>query len=340
MRCGARPARCRSARSGSRTPIATYRRASPQSRSARGHAPCEWAASARLARTPAAPTRGRFSSRATLPAGSPPRRAAVERGQGPRLSRNPKSTMVGLRHHRRPHERRLFRPGPIVPDRGAGSARLPAVAQCTAKRRHPKRGRDRSGRTRASDGDPGAWSTRPGRLDTPLDWQGAGVNRETESTTDPVRRAVQELERRRRTETVPRRCTLSPPEAFSADPAPPEALERLCPGIDRAETGRKARAVAGRIGSSCAGWARPPTPAEFYEAVRAERPSERQKAVVLMWVTEATTHEIMAAWAQRAYTFRQLARAAARAGLTYPAPIQQLNYIAAPFPQRDGPRPA
>ena len=101
----------------------------------------------------------------------------------------------------------LFRPGPIVPDRGAGSARLPAVAQCTAKRRHPKRGRGRSGEPERRMATPGAWSTRPGRLDTPLDWQGAGVNRETESTTDPVRRAVQELERRRRTETVPRRCT-------------------------------------------------------------------------------------------------------------------------------------
>ena len=57
-----------------------------------------------------------------------------------------------------------------------------------------------------------------------------------------------------------------------------------------------------------------------------------------MWVTEATTHEIMAAWAQHAYTFRQLARAAAAAGLTYPGPIQQLNYIAAPLHERDGPR--
>ena len=81
-----------------------------------------------------------------------------------------------------------------------------------------------------------------------------------------------------------------------------------------------------------------PDTGEFYEAVRAERPSERQKAVVLMWVTEATTHEIMAAWAQHAYTFRQLARAAAAAGLTYPGPIQQLNYIAAPLHERDGPR--
>ncbi len=143
-------------------------------------------------------------------------------------------------------------------------------------------------------------------------------------------RAEKELERRRSTETIPQRCELKPPEAFSADPAPPEALERLCPGIDPGETGRNARAVAGRIGSSCAGWARPPTPAEFYEAVRAGRPTERQKAIVLMWVTEATSHEIMAAWAQRAYTFRQLARAAAAAGLTYPAPIQQLNYIATP----------
>ncbi len=136
------------------------------------------------------------------------------------------------------------------------------------------------------------------------------------------------------------RCALRPPEAFSAEPAPPEALERLCPGIDPAQTGRHARAVAGRIGSSCAGWERPPTPAEFYEAVRAERPSERQKAIVLMWVGEATTHEIMAAWAQHAYTFRQLARAAALAGVTCPGPIQQLNYIAAPVregsPRRNG----
>lgn len=164
------------------------------------------------------------------------------------------------------------------------------------------------------------------------------MNRETEATADPGQRVDEELERRRRTETLPRRCTLSPAEAFSADPAPPEALERLCPGIDPAETGRRARAVAARIGSSCAGWAKPPTPAEFYDAVRAEEPSERQKAIVLMWVSEATTHEIMAAWAQHAYTFRQLARAAARAGLTYPASIQQLNYIATPYPEPDEPR--
>ena len=72
--------------------------------------------------------------------------------------------------------------------------------------------------------------------------------------------------------------------------------------------------------------------------MRAEQPSERQKAIVLMWVSEATTHEIMAAWAQHAYTFRQLARAAAAAGLAYPAPIRQLNYIATPVHERDEPR--
>ena len=63
------------------------------------------------------------------------------------------------------------------------------------------------------------------------------VNRETEATTDPGLRVAEELERRRRAQTLPRRCALSPPEAFSADPAPPEALARLCPGIDPAETG-------------------------------------------------------------------------------------------------------
>ena len=161
------------------------------------------------------------------------------------------------------------------------------------------------------------------------------MNEETKASRGLGQRVEEEIERRRSTETIPRRCELRPPEAFSADPAPPEALARLCPGIDQAETGRNARAVAGRIGSSCAGWARPPTPGEFYEAVRVEHPTERQKAIVLMWVTEATTHEIMAAWAQHAYTFRQLARAATTAGLTYPARIQQLNYIAAPVDERD-----
>ena len=164
------------------------------------------------------------------------------------------------------------------------------------------------------------------------------MNREMKTGRDLGRRAEREIERRRRTETIPRRCELRPPEAFSAAPAPPEAIDRLCPGVDPAETGPNARAVAGRIGSSCAGWAKPPTPKEFYDAVRAGRPTERQKAIVLMWATEATTHEIMAAWAQHAYTFRQLARAATAAGLTYPAPIQQLNYIAAPGQESDEPR--
>ncbi len=161
--------------------------------------------------------------------------------------------------------------------------------------------------------------------------RGTRVDRKTKANPGLDQRVEWELERRRRTEAIPRRCELRPPEAFSADPAPPEALDSLCPGVDPAETGRNARAVEGRIGSSCAGWAKPPTPGEFYEAVRAGRPTERQKAIVLMWVTEATTHELMAAWAQHAYTFRQLAQAAAAAGLTYPAPIQQLNYIATPL---------
>ena len=73
-------------------------------------------------------------------------------------------------------------------------------------------------------------------------------------------------ERRRRFDEEARRCKLKPPEAFNDEPAPPEALQSLCPGLDPALTGRRSHAVEWRIARSCCGWRRPPTTEEFYDA--------------------------------------------------------------------------
>ena len=60
---------------------------------------------------------------------------------------------------------------------------------------------------------------------------------------------------------------------------------------------------------------RRPTAAEFYEAVRAEVPTERQRALLDTWATEAEWEELLAAWTEHAYTFHELAAALHRAGL-------------------------
>ena len=100
-------------------------------------------------------------------------------------------------------------------------------------------------------------------------------------------------------------------------------FQRLCkPG---AGTGRHAAAVHRRIMSSCAGWKRRPTTEEFYEAVRATRPTVRQQAIVDMWAREATFQELLEAWAQRAYTDRQLVRALHLADFNCADRIREIN---------------
>lgn len=105
-------------------------------------------------------------------------------------------------------------------------------------------------------------------------------------------------------------CDLLPPSAF---PGPPEvrpipALRRRA-GIGDSETGRNSRTVRWRFCSSCAGWPRPPTPAEFHEAVRAANPDRRQRAVLRTWLIEATNREIARVWIEEAYTWPMLVAA-------------------------------
>ncbi len=120
--------------------------------------------------------------------------------------------------------------------------------------------------------------------------------------------------RREREENLPGRVRLLPPERFSDEPATSEDFARACERGDPALTGRNSDAVHWRIVNSCSGWKQRPTAGEFYDAIHAEDPTGRQKALISMWANEADWRELLQAWAQRAYTLQALVRALHRAG--------------------------
>ena len=129
---------------------------------------------------------------------------------------------------------------------------------------------------------------------------------------------------RRQAERNPRRpATLPPPGAFSDRPAAEDEIRRLC--APHAPRGRHARAVQRRLASGCAGWKRRPTADEFYDAVRAEQPTDRQASIVRMWGAEATVAELIEAWVQQAYTLRQLVAALRRAKFACAPRIHKIN---------------
>lgn len=66
--------------------------------------------------------------------------------------------------------------------------------------------------------------------------------------------------------------------------------------------------VGGRLASSTAGWERPPTGAEFHEAAQQRAPNARQRAILRVFLTEATEDEWIQAWTERAFTWRAILR--------------------------------
>ena len=86
--------------------------------------------------------------------------------------------------------------------------------------------------------------------------------------------------------------------------------------------------VRSRIGSSCCGWAVQPTTAEFYDAIRAEAPTTRQRALIRMWAREAEPAQIVLAWAEEVYTFRELVAAFHRAEADHPLVARAFNRLA------------
>ena len=108
--------------------------------------------------------------------------------------------------------------------------------------------------------------------------------------------------------------TLRAPERFADTVASDEETLRLGGGNDLRHVGPNSVTIMLRLSTSCAGWRDPPTAAEFHDAVRAPEPTARQRAILGAFAREADWRELIAAWAERAYTIRELVTALHRAG--------------------------
>lgn len=109
--------------------------------------------------------------------------------------------------------------------------------------------------------------------------------------------------------------TLLPPGCFDAEPAGERYTELLRADVPGRGSGADSPTVQLWLGCRCAGWAAPPTGEEFHAAFRAAEPSRRQVAILDAWANQAAWTEALQAWAEHAYTLRELAAALHRAGL-------------------------
>lgn len=111
-------------------------------------------------------------------------------------------------------------------------------------------------------------------------------------------------------------CDLLPPEAFP-DAPPTERERRIFRSVPMGVDARDSPTVWHRLASSCSGWAEPPTPAEFYDTVRTVNPTRRQREIVRTWAAEAETGEVIRAWVEGVYTWRQLVGALHRSNAAW-----------------------
>ena len=123
------------------------------------------------------------------------------------------------------------------------------------------------------------------------------------------------------------------PEVFRDEGPTEEESRRLGRGRNRDETGRNSITVKLRLAGSCAGWRKRPSSGEFYDAVRAAEPDRRQRAILHSFVQEAAWYELIAAWAEGAYTLRELVEALHRAGHAECRAARTLNRWAAAPPE-------
>ena len=145
---------------------------------------------------------------------------------------------------------------------------------------------------------------------------------------DTLTWARRETARRRREENGDRLVGLAPPEAFSDEYAPVERLARVRPGADPAETGPDSRTIRGLLCGACAGWGKPPTSAELYDALRAERLDRRQRSVAAVLINEASFEELVNAHTERVFTWRQLVRAMHQRDVVPAARVREVNRFA------------
>ena len=120
-------------------------------------------------------------------------------------------------------------------------------------------------------------------------------------------------------EELGRRNELLPPEHFTDELAPASAYfdhSTHWPEPEPQKRGGQSPALQDIINGSCQGWQVRPTGAELHEAFRAGEPTTRQQALLYAWFIEGTTGHWIEAWAQQAYSDRQLVASIHRIGFT------------------------
>ena len=129
-----------------------------------------------------------------------------------------------------------------------------------------------------------------------------------------------ENERRTREENPDAPAQLRPLDDFSDEYADPTEYRT----VDQARVGPKSAVLQGLIDGDCCGWAKSPTSEEFYEAMRAEKPTARQKSLAGV-LLRARFWDLMGAWMEAAFTWRQLARAMSRRQWQEPQRVREIN---------------
>ena len=128
------------------------------------------------------------------------------------------------------------------------------------------------------------------------------------STHEASRRKAQaEIARRCRDEYIARGQVIHVgPEPAFPDTYNAAAVERY-PPEDR---GPDSKTVRGVLGRKTCGWRNRPTSREFHEAVRKHTRDKtaRERSITEAFFTEATDGEILRAWSEGAFTWRQAAR--------------------------------
>ena len=102
---------------------------------------------------------------------------------------------------------------------------------------------------------------------------------------------------------------LGPLDRYPDDYCRLKKLLKTRPEADPEATGPRSLAVEGIIAGGCCGWSESPTAADVYEAMRADPRTRAQRGITTVITKEATRTEIVTAWLEGAFTWRQLARA-------------------------------
>ena len=120
---------------------------------------------------------------------------------------------------------------------------------------------------------------------------------------------------------------LGPAIAFSDRRVEAARRRALMPERLDEETGPQSRTVTDRLLLACAGWTETPSAAEFYDALRADEPTVRQRSIVLAWLQEATDDELWYAHIEDAYSWRQLTAAIQACGIGHFPRCRQINAL-------------